>query len=106
MAVPSHGFRDGPDGPGDRALADDLPILSLTKGIEQDTLHADDRGDRPVLPDHDPTRTGVLTGPNLAKEVGRGAGCRRDRDEGRVGTAALSRRHSWTRRFGCTPTPT
>lgn len=70
MAVPSHGFRTVlreavpfvPSG---------VPILSLTKGIEQGTLR---RMTEIVLEelDHAPLRVGVLTGPNLAREVAAG----------------------------------
>jgi glycerol-3-phosphate dehydrogenase (NAD(P)+) len=72
MGVPSHGFR--------AVLAearDHLPagaaIVSLSKGIEQDTLArmtevvADVLGDRVPL-----DRIGVLAGPNLAREVATG----------------------------------
>jgi glycerol-3-phosphate dehydrogenase (NAD(P)+) len=65
MAVPSHGFRDIA-----RAAAAHLrpwvPVVSLTKGIERGTLMrmtevaADEMPGRPV---------GVMTGPNLAKEI-------------------------------------
>ncbi len=71
MAVPSHGFRAV-----FRQIAVDLnpttPIVSLTKGIEQDTLKTmtdvmldeADKLDRSMI--------GVLTGPNLASEVAAG----------------------------------
>lgn len=72
MAVPSHGFR--------AVLAElapwigsDLPILSLTKGIEQGTLLRMTEIVAEALPAHDTARTGVLTGPNLAREVMSGA---------------------------------
>ena len=65
MAVPSHGFREVA-----RAAAVYLrpwvPIVSLTKGIERESLMrmtevaADEMPGRPV---------GVMTGPNLAREV-------------------------------------
>ena len=65
MAVPSHGFRDIA-----RAAAPYLrpwvPIVSLTKGLERGSLKrmtevtADEMPGRPV---------GVMTGPNLAKEI-------------------------------------
>jgi glycerol-3-phosphate dehydrogenase (NAD(P)+) len=65
MAVPSHGFREVA-----RAVAVYLrpwvPIVSLTKGIERESLMrmtevaADEMPGRPV---------GVMTGPNLAREV-------------------------------------
>jgi glycerol-3-phosphate dehydrogenase (NAD(P)+) len=68
MAVPSHGFR--------RVFAEaapkiphDTPIVSLTKGIEQETLATMTRVVANVAPAHDPGRIGVLTGPNLAAEI-------------------------------------
>jgi glycerol-3-phosphate dehydrogenase (NAD(P)+) len=65
MGVPSHGFR----GILDEArpfLSGGAPIVSLTKGVEQDTLKRMTEVIAEVLPDHP---CGVLTGPNLAKEV-------------------------------------
>ncbi len=65
MGVPSHGFR--------AVLADAapyvpprVPIVSLTKGVEQQTLARMTEIVREVCPGH---AAGVLTGPNLAKEV-------------------------------------
>ena len=65
MAVPSHGFRD--------VLTDAaplvrpwVPVLSLTKGIEQGTHLRMTQVINEVLPDHP---AGALTGPNLAKEI-------------------------------------
>ncbi len=66
MAVPSHGFREVLAA---LPLASDQPIISLTKGIEQGTLRRMTEVVADVLPDHDPSLTGVLTGPNLAGEV-------------------------------------
>jgi glycerol-3-phosphate dehydrogenase (NAD(P)+) len=68
MAVPSHGFRQvfTEAAPG---IAPDTPIVSLTKGIEQETLATMTRVIADVARDHDPARVGVLTGPNLAAEV-------------------------------------
>jgi glycerol-3-phosphate dehydrogenase (NAD(P)+) len=68
MAVPSHGFRDvfrelKP------TLSADLVIVSLTKGIEQETLATMTQIVAEEFPGHDTGRTGVLTGPNLAAEV-------------------------------------
>jgi glycerol-3-phosphate dehydrogenase (NAD(P)+) len=68
MAVPSHGFRQvfaqlSP------LIPPDLPILSLVKGIEQETMRRMTEVVIEESPDHDPTRIGVLTGPNLASEV-------------------------------------
>lgn len=72
MGVPSHGFRAVLEelAPG---IAHDTPVLSLTKGIEGDTLMRMTEVVASVLPDHDGTRSGILTGPNLAREVMSGA---------------------------------
>jgi glycerol-3-phosphate dehydrogenase (NAD(P)+) len=68
MGVPSHGYRTvlGQAAPG---LAPETPILSLTKGIEQPTLMRMNEVTFDVLRDHDPSRIGALTGPNLAREI-------------------------------------
>ena len=65
MAVPSHGFRD--------VLAEAVPyirpwvpLLSLSKGIEQGTLLRMTEVINELLPEHP---AGALTGPNLAKEI-------------------------------------
>ena len=68
MAVPSHGYRAVLSDLSNE-LHDDLPILSLTKGIEQGTLKRMSEITAEVLPSHDSTRIGVLTGPNLAREI-------------------------------------
>ena len=65
MAVPSHGFR-GIAGAVAQYLRPWVPIVSLSKGIERESLMrmtevaADEMPGRPV---------GVMTGPNLAKEI-------------------------------------
>jgi len=68
MAVPSHGFRGvlrtiapfvGPD----------VPVVSLAKGLEPETLMRMSEVVCDVLPAHDPGRVAVLTGPNLAREI-------------------------------------
>jgi len=71
FAVPSHGLRT--------VLADarphvapDAAIVSLAKGIEQGTLRRMTEVIAEELADHDATRIGVLTGPNLAREVAAG----------------------------------
>jgi glycerol-3-phosphate dehydrogenase (NAD(P)+) len=71
FAVPSHGLR--------AVLAEARPhiaasaaIVSLAKGIEQGTLRRMTEVIAEVLVDHDPSRIGVLTGPNLAREVAAG----------------------------------
>jgi glycerol-3-phosphate dehydrogenase (NAD(P)+) len=65
MAVPSHGFRavllDGA-----AALAVGVPVVSLSKGVEQGTLKRMTEVVAELLPTHP---VGVLTGPNLAQEV-------------------------------------
>jgi glycerol-3-phosphate dehydrogenase (NAD(P)+) len=68
MAVPSHGFRGvlsdlAPHADGD------VPVLSLTKGLEQDTQLRMTEVTEQVLPGH---VRGVLSGPNLAKEIAAG----------------------------------
>ena len=103
MAVPSHGFR---------AVAVEaapflrpwVPIVSLSKGIEPDTLlrmtevASEEMPGRPV---------GVMTGPNLAtRDHGRPAGGERGGDprrDDRVGAAAHP--HA-TDDAACTPIPT
>jgi glycerol-3-phosphate dehydrogenase (NAD(P)+) len=67
MAVPSHAFR-GIVRDVLPLLGPDVPVVSLTKGIEQDTLQ---RMTEVVAEEGDlgPSRVAVLSGPNLAKEV-------------------------------------
>jgi len=67
MAVPSHAFRDVfrevvPH------LGSDAPVVSLTKGIEQDSLQRMTEVMAEEA-DLDPARIAVVSGPNLAKEV-------------------------------------
>lgn len=71
MAVPSHGFREVlsrivP------IIGSDKPVLSLTKGIEQETLATMTQVVSELLPDLDPGLIGVLAGPNLATEIAAG----------------------------------
>jgi len=68
MAVPSHGYRTVIGEMAER-ISPTTPLLSLTKGIEQETLLRMTEVTAEVLEDHDPARVGVLTGPNLAAEV-------------------------------------
>src|SRR3954453_17707000 len=65
MAVPSHGFRNVLEkaAPHVRAW---VPVVSLTKGLEQDTQLRMTQVIGELLPGHP---AGVLTGPNLAKEI-------------------------------------
>jgi glycerol-3-phosphate dehydrogenase (NAD(P)+) len=65
MGVPSHGFREILV----EAIAhldEGVPILSLSKGVEQGTLQRMTEVIAEVAPGH---VHGVLTGPNLAKEI-------------------------------------
>ncbi len=71
LGVPSHGLR--------AVLADaqpfigpKVPLVSLAKGIEQGTLARMTEVACETLPDHDGAYVGVLTGPNLAREVAAG----------------------------------
>jgi glycerol-3-phosphate dehydrogenase (NAD(P)+) len=71
VGVPSHGFRD--------VLTDARPfigeraaVVSLSKGIEQGSLRRMTEVIDEVLDGHDAGCVGVLTGPNLAKEVAAG----------------------------------
>jgi glycerol-3-phosphate dehydrogenase (NAD(P)+) len=68
MAVPSHGFRDvlQQAAPHVRPW---VPIVSLTKGLEPDTMKRMTELIGEVLPEHP---AGTLAGPNLAKEVAGG----------------------------------
>ncbi len=68
MGVPSHGYRDVLSRLTD-AIPNDVPILSLTKGIEAGTLMRMTEVTMDVLPRHDRSVIGVLTGPNLAREI-------------------------------------
>jgi glycerol-3-phosphate dehydrogenase (NAD(P)+) len=68
MGVPSHGYRDVLSRLTD-AIPNDVPILSLSKGIESGTLMRMTEVTMDVFPDHDPSIVGVLTGPNLAREI-------------------------------------
>ena len=71
MAVPSHGFREIYSRVAER-LSDEVPVLSLTKGIEQGTLATMTQIVMDISPQKDPSLIGVLTGPNLASEVAAG----------------------------------
>jgi glycerol-3-phosphate dehydrogenase (NAD(P)+) len=71
MGVPSHGFRTVlTDAAG--VITDDTPIVSLSKGVEQGTNLRMTEVVGDVLRSHAPDRIGVLTGPNLAREVAEG----------------------------------
>ncbi|MCL1595466.1 MAG: NAD(P)-dependent glycerol-3-phosphate dehydrogenase [Actinomycetia bacterium] len=68
MGVPSHGYRDVLQRASGH-IPSQTPIISLTKGIEAGTLMRMTEVTVDVLPDHDPDVIGVLTGPNLAREI-------------------------------------
>jgi glycerol-3-phosphate dehydrogenase (NAD(P)+) len=65
MGVPSHGFRDvlAQAAP---SVVDGAPVISLTKGVEQGSLMRMTEVIADLLPR---SPAGVLTGPNLAKEI-------------------------------------
>jgi glycerol-3-phosphate dehydrogenase (NAD(P)+) len=71
MAVPSHGFREvlAEAAP---AIAADVVVVSLTKGIEQGTLARMSQVVEAVLPRVAPDTIAVLTGPNLVREIADG----------------------------------
>lgn len=70
MGVPSHGFRATLEAaaPGIRAW---VPVISLAKGLEQGTQKRMTEIVNEVMPGHP---YGVLTGPNLAREIMAGSG--------------------------------
>ncbi len=68
IGVPSHGLRTVLARAAE-GIQPATPIVSLSKGIEQDTLMRMTEVVSDVLPGHDSNRIGVLTGPNLAREV-------------------------------------
>lgn len=65
MAVPSHGFRDiAAEAAG--YIRPWVPVVSLSKGLERDTL----KRMTEIIGDEMPGRpAGLMTGPNLAKEI-------------------------------------
>jgi len=65
MGVPSHGFRTTLEQVAE-CLRPWVPVISLTKGLEQNTKLRMSQVVHEVLPGHP---VGVLTGPNLAKEI-------------------------------------
>jgi glycerol-3-phosphate dehydrogenase (NAD(P)+) len=65
MGVPSHGFRAILEEAKSHA-PQGIPVVSLTKGVEQETLKRMTEVVDDVLPG---CPRGVLTGPNLAKEI-------------------------------------
>jgi glycerol-3-phosphate dehydrogenase (NAD(P)+) len=71
FAVPSHGLR-AVLAEARAFVAPSAAIVSLAKGIEQGTLRRMTEVIAEELAEHDPNRIGVLTGPNLAREVAEG----------------------------------
>ena len=71
LAVPSHGLRAVLTDAA-AAIGPDVPVLSLAKGVEQGTNLRMTEVVADVLADHRRDRIGVLTGPNLAREVAAG----------------------------------
>jgi glycerol-3-phosphate dehydrogenase (NAD(P)+) len=70
FGVPSHGFREVATAASD-AISSDAIVVSLTKGVERGTRLRMTQICAEVL-DVDVHRIGVLTGPNLAREVALG----------------------------------
>lgn len=66
MGVPSHGMRTVLETAAE-SIGDDVPVVSLSKGVEQGTLLRMSEVIADVLGGSE--RVAVLTGPNLAKEV-------------------------------------
>ncbi len=71
VGVPSHGYREVLSKAAP-FLGTGVPVISLAKGIETDSLMRMTEVTRDVLPGHDPDVIGVLTGPNLAQEIAAG----------------------------------
>ena len=68
MGVPSHGFRAVLEAAAPE-VDPGIPIISLTKGLEAGTNMRMTQVVADVLPDQEPGGIGVLTGPNLAREI-------------------------------------
>lgn len=75
IGVPSHGFRAVLESAA-RSIDSGATVISLVKGVEQGTLLRMTQVVHEVLSNHDRshdlTAIGVLTGPNLAREVAEG----------------------------------
>ena len=70
VAVPSHGFREVLEA-AKEFMDSDTRVISLSKGVERGSQLRMTEVASDVLP-LDPSRIGVLTGPNLAREVALG----------------------------------
>jgi len=68
LGVPSHGMRAVLMEAAE-FVRPAVPVVSLAKGVEQGTLRRMTEVIGEVLPTHLPGRIGVLTGPNLAREI-------------------------------------
>jgi glycerol-3-phosphate dehydrogenase (NAD(P)+) len=68
MAVPSHGYRTVLCQAAD-AIGEGVPVVSVSKGVERDTLMRMTEVTLDVLPWLGAGEVAVLTGPNLAREV-------------------------------------
>lgn len=71
MGVPSHGFRDV-CAAARPFVAPTAAVVSLSKGVERETLRRMTEVVADALGRTDVSRIGVLTGPNLAREVAAG----------------------------------
>jgi glycerol-3-phosphate dehydrogenase (NAD(P)+) len=71
VAVPSHGFR-AVLSEAAASIPPETPIVSLSKGLEQGSDLRMTQVVTDVLPAHRSDLVGVLTGPNLAREVAEG----------------------------------
>jgi len=71
MGVPSHGYRAVLEQCAE-SISRTALVISLAKGIEQGTLMRMTEVTCDVLPNHDPDLVGVLSGPNLAREIADG----------------------------------
>lgn len=71
LVVPSHGFREIASRLA-AVLPDNAAVVSMTKGIETDTLMRMSEILRSVVPEKACARIAVMSGPNLAREVSLG----------------------------------
>ena len=72
VGVPSQFYRAVLSSAPKGAIPADLPVVNLSKGIEQGTFQTMTQVLRDVLAGHRQDRVGVLAGPNIAKEVAAG----------------------------------
>lgn len=98
VGVPSHGFRSVIASVAE-GIDPDVPIISLSKGIEADTLMRMTEVTADVLPNHSTKVIGALTGPNLAREIIAGQPAATVIAIGDVATAATLQRVFMNPRF-------